>query len=144
MRIGWLLKALLVSAAFCIYFVAAHWSVATYAPDPNSPPPSAGIRVRLHPVIAYGEFSVTTGETAGLFQQLADHSEADFSSSTELWENNKRLGPAHSTLNEIVSLGKGRFYHHTGRADSVVVFSSSDNTNPMTNGLTYWIINPGR
>ncbi|WMT72604.1 hypothetical protein [Bradyrhizobium sp. Ash2021] len=144
MCIGWPGKSLLVSAAFGLYFIAAHWSVATYIPDPNSPPPSAGIRVQLHPLYVYGEFSASTGETTGLFQQLADHSEADFSSPTELWEGNERLGPAHSTLNEIVSLGKGRFYHHTERADSVVVFSSSDNTSPMTNGRTYWIVNPGR
>jgi hypothetical protein len=117
---------LLVSAAFGIFFIAAHWSVAAYIPDPNGPPPSAGIRVRLHPSIVYGEFSVSTAETTGLFQQLADHSEADFSSPTELWEGNKRLGPAHSTLNEIVSLGKGRFYHHTERAVSVVVHEPDD------------------
>ncbi|MES2196608.1 MAG: hypothetical protein V4517_19475 [Pseudomonadota bacterium] len=52
-------------------------------------------------------------------------------------EDGRPLGPAHSSHKEIAELGAGRYSHWKGTADSVLVFSSSDNTDPRTNGRTY-------
>jgi hypothetical protein len=135
----------LAIAAICIYSLAVYWSRASYIPDPNRPPPSAGIQTRLKPpYAAYNDFSVRSGEMHGIFEHLADDGEADFSSPIELWENATRLGPAHSALKDIVGSGGGRFFFRRGEHGGFLAFSASDNTNPMTNGRIYWIVNPTR
>lgn len=50
-----------------------------------------------------------------------------------LSENGRSLGPAHTPHNEISQKGGGRFSHWKGQ----VVFSSSDGSDPRTNGRTY-------
>jgi hypothetical protein len=50
-----------------------------------------------------------------------------------LTENGRALGPAHTSHNEIQAKGHGRFSHWNGQA----VFSSSDGSDPRTNGLNY-------
>jgi len=50
-----------------------------------------------------------------------------------LTENGRALGPAHTPHNEIQAKGYGRFSHWNGQA----VFSSSDGSDPRTNGLNY-------
>jgi hypothetical protein len=66
----------------------------------------------------------------------------DSSSPIMLYEDDKPLGPAHATPHsEIGTLGHGRFSHWKGNF-SVFVFSSSDNTDPRTNGRTYWAVKP--
>jgi hypothetical protein len=66
----------------------------------------------------------------------------DSSSPIMLYEDDKPLGPAHATpRSEIGTLGHGRFSHWKGNF-SVFVFSSSDNTDPRTNGRTYWAVKP--
>jgi len=138
-------KLSLAILAIGAYSLAAYWSKASYIPDPNRPPPSAGIQARLNrPYAAYNEFSVKFGEMGGIFEHLADDGEADFSSPIELWENATRLGPAHSTLKDIVRSGGGRFFFRRAEHGGFLVFSASDNTNPMTNGRIYWIVNPTR
>lgn len=63
-----------------------------------------------------------------------------------LLEDKKPLGPAHSLHNEIEQLGKGRYCHWMdAKLGPVIFFSSSDNTNPGTNGRLYeWVLAPGR
>lgn len=51
-----------------------------------------------------------------------------------IFENLTALGPQYSTIQNIVNLGFGRFNHWGTR----LYFSSSDNSNPMSNGRTYW------
>lgn len=50
-----------------------------------------------------------------------------------LYENGKPLGPAHAVHDEIRAKGQGRFSHW----EQVIIFSSSDNRSPNTNGNTY-------
>ena len=57
-------------------------------------------------------------------------------SNLELFENGKPLGPAHAYAIEISTTGAGR-YSHWGAVDSVLLFSTSDNSDPRTNGRTY-------
>lgn len=52
-----------------------------------------------------------------------------------LYEDGKALGPAHSIHDEIRQKGQGRF-SHWGKS---VYFSTSDNSDPSTNGRKYFI-----
>uniref|UniRef100_A0A973WRF2 Uncharacterized protein n=2 Tax=Bradyrhizobium quebecense TaxID=2748629 RepID=A0A973WRF2_9BRAD len=58
-----------------------------------------------------------------------------------LYEDGKPLGPANSDPQEITLQGKGlyRFYRETDETVPVLMFSSSDNTDPNTNGRKYTI-----
>jgi hypothetical protein len=53
-------------------------------------------------------------------------------------EGDHRLGPGHTPFLEIVQKGAGRFIHYS----DIVVFSSSDNTDPNSNGRRYKILIP--
>jgi hypothetical protein len=57
------------------------------------------------------------------------------SSTLEIFEDGLRLGPAHALHSEIAALGSGRYSHWQG----YLVFSSSDNTDPRSNGRIYSI-----
>jgi hypothetical protein len=54
-------------------------------------------------------------------------------STLKLYENGRLLGPAHSFHNAIAKLGKGRFSHW----GHDLYFSTSDNSDPRTNGRVY-------
>jgi hypothetical protein len=91
------------------------------------------------------------------YQQLLDSSfavvvhdpyfqdEADLTdqkrSDVRLYEDDKLLGPAHSSHYEIAVLGMGRYSHWKGNY-SIFAFSSSDNTDPNTNGRVYSAARP--
>jgi hypothetical protein len=51
----------------------------------------------------------------------------------ELWENQKKLGPADSPLTDISNAGEGRY----AIADRELFFSSSDNSDARKNDRTY-------
>jgi hypothetical protein len=53
-----------------------------------------------------------------------------------LCEENRLLGPAHTAHGEIAPKGAGRYSH----AGTGFYFSSSDNSDPNTNGRNYWIV----
>lgn len=54
-------------------------------------------------------------------------------STLRLFENGVELGPAHSVHTDIRRYGQGQFSHW----GDVLIFSSSDNTDPLTNGRKY-------
>jgi hypothetical protein len=132
-------------AAVCAYFVAAHWLQVTYAPDPNFAfgPDVPGEKIRLMPPFARFEGSkfAVAKERYKLFDELADSDDNNGRSTIELYENDTRLGPAHSDLSEIASLGRGRFSHWR-KNGTTVYWSSSDGTDPATNGRAYWVVRP--
>jgi hypothetical protein len=49
-------------------------------------------------------------------------------------------GPPHAVYTEIVRLGMGQFTHY----EDWVIFSSSDNSDPNSNGRTYKVVMPAR
>jgi hypothetical protein len=100
-----------IVALFCIYFPVAYWTKVSYIPDPNSPPPSAGIPVRLlpHDYTPMGDFAATVRDVKSTFEDVGDTAQDDHRSPVQLYENNVKLGPAHSTVQEIVNEGHGRF-----------------------------------
>jgi hypothetical protein len=129
----------------CAYFVAAHWLQATYAPDPNFAfgPDVLGEKIRLMPPFAQlqGSKFAVAKERYKLFDELADSDDNNGRSTIELYENDTRLGPAHSDHSEVGSLGRGRFSHWR-KNGTTMFWSSSDNTNPATNGRAYWVVRP--
>ena len=62
-----------------------------------------------------------------------DNSEAPQKSILKFYENGVELGAAHSVHNDIRKQGKGRFSHW----GSTIIFSTSDNSDPRTNGRVY-------
>ncbi|MEH2532816.1 hypothetical protein V1277_000799 [Bradyrhizobium sp. AZCC 1588] len=56
-----------------------------------------------------------------------------------IYEDDKPLGPPHSVHADIAKLGMGRFSHWRGQG---FVFSSSDNSDPATNGRSYRAVVP--
>ncbi|QIG92798.1 hypothetical protein [Bradyrhizobium sp. 6(2017)] len=59
-----------------------------------------------------------------------------------LYEDDRLLGPANTPQQEIIDKGAGRFWLYRDEGNyfgSVLMFSSSDNTDPNTNGRKYRI-----
>jgi hypothetical protein len=82
----------------------------------------------------------------GLHSRHAYAARVDFvTSEVAVYENGLRLGPADSSEDDICLYGNGRYlfreidpyYHVNG-----IIFSSSDNTDPNTNGRLYRVYLP--
>ncbi|MCA6121823.1 hypothetical protein J6500_07905 [Bradyrhizobium sp. WSM 1704] len=67
--------------------------------------------------------------------QGADSAEDPKRSKLRLFEDQTELGPAHSSANDIIAHGRGRFVHWS----DTIQFSTSDNSDPNTNGRVYRI-----
>ena len=51
----------------------------------------------------------------------------------------RALGPAHTGAGDVATKGQGKFSH----SGVGFYFSSSDNSDPNTNGHNYWAVRPG-
>lgn len=80
------------------------------------------------------KFSVTVVDV--YFRDISDTDRDEFRSPVQLFENGKGIGPAHTVLYHVAVLGMGRYKHWKGN-HSIFAFSSSDNTDPNTNGRVY-------
>jgi hypothetical protein len=69
---------------------------------------------------------------------VGDTAESATRSPTVVCEGDHRMGPGHTPFLEIIQKGAGRFIHY----NDIVVFSSSDNTDPNSNGRRYKIVIP--
>jgi hypothetical protein len=56
-----------------------------------------------------------------------------------VYEEGKPLGPAHSNFTDISKLGGGRFTFWTSQG---LIFSTSDGSDPNSNGRRYWAVVP--
>lgn len=74
--------------------------------------------------------------TLSAFAQSADDPQNPTRSTLLVFEDENPLGPAHASHEEIRTLGGGCFSHW---ADSLY-FSTSDNSDPNTNGKTYTVL----
>jgi|SRR3954465_13401726 hypothetical protein len=76
----------------------------------------------------------------------ADSSEDNMRSPVMLYEDLKPLGPARSYLRDIQQIGLGRFsytaYENSPASWKFVNLSTSDNSDPRTNGRHYWLVLP--
>jgi hypothetical protein len=74
-----------------------------------------------------------------LFQIRSDQVAYPHQSNLVITEDGKPLGPPHSYHHEIKESGGGRYSHWWPPMESVVIFSTSDNSDPRTNGRKYEI-----
>lgn len=86
--------------------------------------------VNLNGLVADGTYGYHLGYP---LSQNGDSNTSPTASTLRLFEDGIELNPAHSTYNDICNYGKGRFVHWGTK----LYFSSSDNTNPATNGRKY-------
>lgn len=142
----WKFKLIAFVVVAPVYFVVALW---LKTGDPVLIFPKVeGQLVPLHqPFTAISAFGVVVPDH--WFGAIADSVSDRCRSPVMIYENDKLLGPLHSTYNEIAAEGMGRAAHwrsadapvlYGGR--SAFLFSSTDNTNPATNGRSYWAVNP--
>jgi hypothetical protein len=122
-----------VLALFAIYFPVAWWLKVSYVPWVL--PPGA-IRL-VEPFRSYDNSKIAFVAAAPALDDLSDFVAERARSPFLLYENKTLLGPAHSLHVDIVKDGRGRFSHWK---DIGIVFSSSDNTDPNTNGRRYWVV----
>jgi len=86
---------------------------------------------------AYSEGGFAYGVTQN-FGTPADSNSAPTQSVLRIFENGTELSPAHASHAIISSTGRGAFSHWMNSDGTLeLYFSSSDNTNPKTNGRTY-------
>ena len=100
----------------------------------TSPAPDTGVRINMALVQhEIGNAYIITQN----FRTPADTSAAPTQSKLQIYENGKALGPAHSLHADIRNIGKGRFSHWQRSSGASLRFSTSDNSDPRTNGRTY-------
>lgn len=132
-RSTWVVCAIVAIAA---YFSAALWLKSSYV----EPPKPAGVAFRLNrPFFELQGSDIAFSVKMPSLEHLSDTMDLPQRSPFVLFENMTRLGPAHTEHAEIVKYGHGRFSHWN---DSGFIFSSSDGTNPRSNGRTYWAVIP--
>jgi hypothetical protein len=143
--LGWNRVGKFVCAAVAIatYFAFAGWSMHSYVDRV----PKGKVVARLspsfeksssHPYLFVGH-SVANPSIAKLLDGLADSTDSNERSPVLLYKGDRRLGPAHSSHGDIARLGGGRYSHWLGQG---FVFSTSDNSDPNTNGRVYWAVVP--
>jgi hypothetical protein len=139
MRLTWIIGALgTVAASFFItLYILDQFQEST----PAKPQPIAvgtcGGPNPFHlsaPYDPFGGFAFTAN--APKFHDDSDSMDNGSRSHLVLCEDGHPLGPPHSMHDDIRQKGLGR-YSHWG---DDVEFSASDNSNPNTNGRTYWVI----
>lgn len=111
-------------------FLGTTWLIDTYW-GPSCPQGQSFLLKRSFN--GWGGFSYTA---AAAVPGPPDDSDAPTRSKYVLCEDDTLLGPAHSDHGSIAKVGGGRFSHWT----SGVIFSTSDNTNPNTNGRAYRLV----
>jgi hypothetical protein len=117
------------------YFLVAYWLTVSYVPASDK-------RIVLpRPFIQFEGSQIAAIAYVSAFGDLADSADNNERSPVLLYEDDVQLGPAHSTHTDIAHLGKGRFSHWRN-VGVVFIFSSSDDSNPMTNGRTYSAVMP--
>lgn len=122
-------------AGAAMYFAAAIYLKASYVPMPKPPGGATGLQGRFE---RFGG-SAFAYVARVPFEELADSDTDSSRSPIILFENDRALGPAHSSHADIGAIGRGRFSHWKGIG---VVFSTSDNSNPNFNGRRYSIVQP--
>ena len=110
--------------------LAMNWA---YPSCPN------GERIRMPQSTANGGYSYVASLPD--LKSIADNvTEIPNGSPLVICENHWRIGPANALHKEILERGRGRFSHW----GSDLVFSTSDNSDPNTNGRSYLVIRTDR
>ena len=137
-------KLLCVIIGFVTYLSVAYCLKVSYVPPAIShiEPKVVGVKFPLRrPFVQFLSSGFAATAPDDLFANLADLADNNRRSTIELYENDKLLGPAHSDHADIAKVGLGRFSHWNNNG-ALFVFSSSDNSDPQTNGRAYWAVLP--
>jgi hypothetical protein len=126
------------AALFAVYF-----ALALHADRSGSyfVPKGKIVAQLVRPFYKEGNATIAAPNQAKQFEAFADDPkiEGDSTSPLLIYEDHQLLGPAHNTFADIHNLGAGRYAHWKGTG---IVFSSSDNSDPNTNGRKYWAVVP--
>jgi hypothetical protein len=124
-------KIVLAGAAVVLYFVAALYLKFSYVPeDPTI----------LHP--PFYKFQGNAFVSYHLFDGAKpDTADNTLQSTLRLYEDGKPLGPAHSMHRDIDVGGHG-LYSFWNNGKTLLIFSTSDNSDPNTNGRVYRAVDP--
>ena len=128
--------ALSVLAA-AAYFAVAFWLQYSYV----DLAPKGSVVVQIVPPFArHGNAAVSYFEQPLALQTAAriECTEGVPCSPLEIYEDGIKLGPGSSDFAEIAEIGRGHFAHSV----NAIAFSSSDNSDPATNGRHYWAVLP--
>jgi hypothetical protein len=131
------------AAAIVAYFIAAHWLKISHVPAVSqvvSNIPGEKVRL-LPPYEGFLDSGFAVIAVDRVFGGVADSIDNAWRSTILIYEDDRRLGPAHSNHADVGSVGRGRFSHYRNK-NSIFLFSSSDNTDPRTNRRAYWAIKP--
>jgi hypothetical protein len=120
------------AAMFAVYVPIFWWLKTSYEPTDR-----VISLLRPYSKTTIGGFSFAS--TTLSYRGMADEPAAPQRSPMILYEDGKPLGPPHSTHADISKLGLGRFSHWY---DDGYIFSSSDNSDPNSNGRKYWAVLP--
>jgi hypothetical protein len=139
-------KLVCAMVAIAAYVLTAYWLKISYVQPivPDADPKVAGEKILLRrPFLRFldSDFGVMARDE--LFVEFADSADNNERSPIKIYENDKPLGPAHSSHSGVAKDGHGRFSHWERNKGAIFVFSSSDNTDPQTNGRAYWAVKPG-
>jgi hypothetical protein len=130
-------KVIFALSTIAIYFALAGWLTYSYV-DP-APKGKKAIQI-MRPFQTVSPSAVIgRGFNFEIMNDLADSADNNERSPVVIYEDGKPLGPPHSSYADIRDLGMGRFSHWNGQG---FVFSSSDNSDPNTNGRKYWAVIP--
>ena len=126
-------------AIYAVYLPIALWLGDGYTPTPKPP------GQRIEPVLKI-EHLTGFAYQAQSFSLLkyADESEDSMRSPVILYEGLSPLGPGKSYIRDVLGIGRGRFTFVKAKSDprSLLFFSTSDNSDPNTNGRKYWLVLP--
>jgi hypothetical protein len=127
--------------AAAVYFAAACWLHIAFDPGGSRINPNVdGDKFLLkRPFQKFLDSNFAAIAIDPRFRLFADSADNNERSNVELYEDDKLLGPAHSVHRDIGTIGHGR-YSHWRYNHSIFLFSSSDNTDPGTNGRNYWAV----
>jgi hypothetical protein len=136
-------KLVWVVIGLLAYFGLAAWLTRFY----DDPTPQGKIVIRTYlPFVKLSgsEYIARPTEIRTLrsiegLSNIADSNDNNRRSPVVLYEDGHPLGPAHSLHADIADLGMGRYSHWTTEG---VRFSTSDNSDPNSNGRHYWIVVP--
>jgi hypothetical protein len=128
---------LCVIAGVAAYFGTASWLERSWE-DPR--PEGLVVAQLVPPFVPLGKAAfratpLSEFDGLGILADCPDI-EGDARSPLVVYEDGKQLGPSHSSFADV-SAGHGHYAHWSGIG---VVFSSSDGTDPNTNGRHYWAV----
>jgi hypothetical protein len=133
--------AITLLIAYGIFLIAAYYVARDYVPPQR---PDGEIVEILHNPRHEGGF--TYSERSYQLWRYADENQFEQHSPVLLYEELTPLGPARSRLEDVQRIGHGH-YAFLGRPAFTykeIFFSTSDNSDPRTNGRRYYLVLPRR